>query len=610
MSSAAEPPDRGDRAHRDPVVRGRRRRNRRLAWLAGALVVVAFGAYVVWAAAAVRADLVAAQDHARALERAVMDGDDAATDRELAALRERSDDARSRVDGPLWSVGAALPILGDDVDAVREISALLGDLVEDGITPLVESGVTFEPEVFAPRAGRVPLEPIVDLADGVELAAPAFATAGDRVRAIDEGGLLGPIATQVVRLRDELLPVTDAVEAAGRAVAILPAMLGVDERRDYVVLFQNPAEARGGGGLVGSAAQIIARDGQVRLGPQAAVSGEFPERDAPVLPLSDAEETLYDEQLGTYFVNASFTPDFPRTAELARAHWEEQYADEVGDGLDGVISLDPVALSYLLAATGPVEVGGRTLTADNVVDLLLNEVYLEVAAPAEQDAFFAAATGAIFERFTDGIEDPRAFLDGMTRATREGRLLVHSFAPDEQERISGTRVAGELAPPDGPAQVDLSVNDATASKMSYYLDYDVALESTSCRDGGVQQLEGRAEFRSSAPEDGEGLTPYIVGSNRSGIARGSQLLIVRLHAPAGGEILEVRVDGEVAEGAAMAVENGRPAGVYTVFLDPGDRIPMTWTVRTGTSQRGDVRMRVTPGIAPVDKSSIARSSCD
>ena len=45
----------------------------------------------------------------------------------------------------------------------------------------------------------------------------------------------------------------------------------------------------------------------------------------------------------------------------------------IGGRVDGVISFDPVALSYLLKATGPVKIGnGETITSDNAVSYLLH----------------------------------------------------------------------------------------------------------------------------------------------------------------------------------------------------------------------------------------------
>src|SRR5690606_15321020 len=134
--------------------------------------------------------------------------------------------------------------VGDDLQVVAEVADLVADLAEQGAAPLLDSAAGFTPASFAPKGGAIPLEPLRELEQPVTAAAPAFAAAGDRVRALGTDGLLGPVATQVIRLQDELLPVTDGVGAAAQALPLLPAMLGGEEQRNYLVLFQNNAEAR------------------------------------------------------------------------------------------------------------------------------------------------------------------------------------------------------------------------------------------------------------------------------------------------------------------------------------------------------------------------------
>ena len=57
-------------------------------------------------------------------------------------------------------------------------------------------------------------------------------------------------------------------------------------------------------------------------------------------------------------------PDFPTAARLAQAMWERAFGVKV----DGVISLDPVALSYMIGATADVTLAnGEVLTEENVV---------------------------------------------------------------------------------------------------------------------------------------------------------------------------------------------------------------------------------------------------
>ena len=105
-----------------------------------------------------------------------------------------------------------------------------------------------------------------------------------------------------------------------------------------------------------------------------------------MLELGEDERTLYGRQLGTYFLDSNFTPDFPRASELWRARWQVEF----GEDIDGVFTVDPVTLSYLLEGTGPVRVGAVVLTAQNVVQVVENLVYLNIPDPGQQDEFLNA----------------------------------------------------------------------------------------------------------------------------------------------------------------------------------------------------------------------------
>jgi hypothetical protein len=59
--------------------------------------------------------------------------------------------------------------------------------------------------------------------------------------------------------------------------------------------------------------------------------------------------------------DSNFFPDFP-----TNAHWGQFFSDkEIKIKPDGVISLDPVAVSYLLEVTGPLAVPGFDVTVDS-----------------------------------------------------------------------------------------------------------------------------------------------------------------------------------------------------------------------------------------------------
>jgi len=242
------------------------------------------------------------------------------------------------------------------------------------------------------------------------------------VEGLDSSGYAGSVKSRFDEYVDIVRAGRDSLESAATASKVLPGIVGADGPRDYLLVFQNNAEIRSTGGLPGSWSLVHADGGRLSIQGQGAGSG-FPEQEEPVLPLSPAELEVYDEQLGTFFLDAGFTPDFPRAAQLMEAHWDRMFP---ATRLDGVISLDPVALSYMLEGTGPVEVDGRSLTSDNVIDELLSRPY-RTLEPQAQDKFIAHAARAIFEAATADVNDPVAFVRGLTRAAHEDRLLVAPF---------------------------------------------------------------------------------------------------------------------------------------------------------------------------------------
>ncbi len=70
---------------------------------------------------------------------------------------------------------------------------------------------------------------------------------------------------------------------------------------------------------------------------------------------------------------------------------------------------------------------------------------------------------------------------GLSRAASEGRFLLAPFEEQEAAAVEGTAIAGELTGPDEDVPyAGVGINDATGSKMSYYLRYDADLMAVSC----------------------------------------------------------------------------------------------------------------------------------
>ncbi len=564
------------------------------------LVAAVWMGYQAWK---VNSGLRTAADAAVDLRAAATAGDDEAVASALARFEEGSSSAADTTGGVTWGLMARLPVVGDDADGVRKVSTVLADLAEDGIPPL--SSTAQDLESLAPRSGRVDVDRVVALGPVVSDGLRAFADAERELDAHDPRDFVGPLAEKYVELSDQVSEVVIALDAADTALEVLPAMLGSEGPRSHVLVFQSNAEIRGGGGLVGATALVTATDGRIDLARQAS-GGSFEILDAPAVPFVGAEEAIYGEVLGRFFVNATMTPDFSRTAAIVKARWEQRFPETVDD----VLSIDPVALSYLLEATGPVVVDGVSLDSTNAADELLHGVYLRFEDPARQDVFFQRATKAIFERVTDGVTQPETFLRGLSRGVQEGRIRVHSFDAAEQEVLAPTAISGVTNYDPGleDPQVAFVLNDLAADKMSYFLRYDVSVDATACRDG-VQRLTGDAQLLSDAPEDVGGLPDYVTGGGQSGTEPGSQLVLARIYGPIGGTITDIEFSSRKLDEVEIDDDRGRPVVTLVAALEPGQKVDIAWRMTTGPDQPGDVDVMVTPSTEPLRTSSTAVSAC-
>lgn len=539
---------------------------------------------------------------------------DAETDAEtargaVAAAQEDAARARDATDGVNWRIATRAPVLGDDVAAVRTVSAV-ADVLASTLDDAVAAGETLEPSRLTPRGGRVPLEPLRKAAPLLGSLDTTLDSQRAIVRAIDTEGLVAPLAEAVSGLQDQLTEASRLSSSATTATRLLPPMLGAQGPRTYLLLFQNNAEIRATGGMPGAFAVLRADRGRLSIERQG-TAGDLGTYEQPPLPLTEEELDLYGPKLGTFPSNITFTPEFPRTARLGRAMW----AEAGGQTVDGVLSLDPVALSHLLEATGRVPVAeGRSLTADTAVRVLLNDIYVQEPDPERQNAFFAETARSVFEAITAGRSDPAALLEGLSRGVDEGRVYAWSARPREQSVLAGTALGGAVPrTADRTPYVGFFLNDGTATKLQYFFEHRVDVRPTACNVEDRQTLEVTATLRSLAPADADLLPASIIGPREGGeeflrVKPGHMRVNAHLYAPVGGWIDEVTLDGELAPFAG-AEHLGHPVSTHSVMLAPGEERVLRYTVMTGLEQPGEADLRVTPGARGSGVGHVGPSAC-
>lgn len=585
----------GGSTRRHARARRRSATRRVLLSVTGVLVlVVGWGAWLAVDGLRAYDDLQTAAGLVSTFEEQALAGDAAQSSATLAELQDHAMAARESLHGPHWWLATKVPRLGENVEAVQVVSEVVDDLAQRTLPSLLEVLEQVDPRSFALVEGRLDLAPIAAAAPTVLDAQASVHDQMNRVDALATAHLLGAVANPVTDLGGQLAELDSTMRTAVKAVVLLPAMLGHEGPRDYLLLVQNTAEPRATGGIPGSVLLLRAEAGAVTIVDQRS-GGDLGNLPAPVVELSPDELSLFGTNLGADMRDVNFTPDFPRSAQIAASIWTQ----EVGGEVDGVVSMDPGTLALVLKATGPVpmppgpvaEVAGDALTSENAAQVLLNQVYLSILDPAAQDMFFNVTAATVFAAAVSGQGDASAVVDSLVTAADQDRLLVWSAHAEEQAQLVGTMISGDLRGADGESPVlGVYLNDGTAAKMGYYLRADVSVAADVCV-AGTRMVTMDVTLTSTAPADAADLPSYLTGGGNV-VPAGEVRTNVLVYAPEGGLIDAVRV-GDAPAAFSSHVHDGLAVAAMTTQLIPGQSVTISYDVTTGQLP-GPVAIRATP----------------
>ncbi|WP_285247157.1 DUF4012 domain-containing protein [Pseudarthrobacter sp. efr-133-R2A-89] len=517
------------------------------------------------------------------LKQEIVASDSNAAENTVSELRGHTSQARMDAGDPVWALASGLPWVGPNLSAISEVARSADDVASLGLTPLVRVYESLNWDALIPSGTGSNLEPIRTAAPTVASSAYAVRASAQRLDEIDSGQLLPQVAKPLEDATAELKLASGALSSAADAANIAPAMLGAESARNYLLMIQNNAEVRASGGIPGALAVLTLDHGKLSLGAQGS-AGDIGVM-APVLPVDPQQQQIYSTRLGKYLQDVNLTPDFPTAASSAQAMWERK----TGQRVDGVISIDPLVLSYILQSTGPVSVNGpelaaikasglpTALTGDNVVPTLLSDVYAKIKQPKQQDAYFAGVAKEVFSALSSGKGEAKGLISGVTRGTEEGRVLVWSSNASEQSVISKYALSGSISGPSvSPAQFGVYFNDGTGAKMDYYVKRTVKLIKE-CPADGYEQTTVRVTSTNTAPADAATSLPaYVTGAGAFGIAPGTVQTNVVAYGPAQANVESAMIDGQKTPFAPYIHAN-RPVGVVAQQLAPGESQTVEFT---------------------------------
>lgn len=597
----------------DPQTQASRRRSvRRLTRLLKVVIptVVVFllaaggAAWIGLKASSIKAELEAAAGLIPQLKQQVLAADADSAAATVAEVRSHTLNARRSAEDPIWMLTSSLPWIGPNLSAVAEVARSADDVTNLGLSPLLNVYESLDWEALIPSANGSNLEPLKAAAPTVQSAAYTVRASSERLQDIDSSQLLPQVAAPLQEVSAELKQATGALTSAADAAKVLPNMLGVDGPKNYLLMIQNNAESRASGGIPGALAVLTLDRGKLSLGTQSSATelGVM----SSALPVDPEQVKIYSTRLGKYLQDTNLTPDFPTAASTARAMWQEK----TGQRVDGVISIDPVVLSYILQSTGPVAVTGpelavvksaglpTELTGTNVIPTLLSDVYAKIQEPKLQDKYFAGVAKEVFSALSSGKGEAKGLISGITKGTEEGRLLVWSGDASEQSVIARYPLSGSIAGTSvSPAQFGVYFNDGTGAKMDYYVKRSVQLIKQ-CPSDGYEQILVRIKSTNTAPSDAATALPaYVTGGGAFGVAPGSVQTNVVAYGPVQANIESASVEGQKTPFAPYQHAN-RPVGVVAQQLAPGESKTVEFTFAK-IVQHTEPNVVVTPTVQPV-----------
>jgi hypothetical protein len=278
------------------------------------------------------------------------------------------------------------------------------------------------------------------------------------------GGRLAPGAleardgalTQITALRKDAQPLVNILE-------VLPKALGDSAPRTYVIVLQNQAELRAGGGAPLNLMAMQFDKGEMKLLTSGNVADFNNGQKLWVWEPVKGNEAWHKRGKKQSLVNANFAPDWQTSGEeLARA-----YEAMSGQHADGVIGIDVSAMAAVLKVTGSITATGYgELTSETLVTALLVDSYRRFPIFSERRKYNEEVMQTMVSRMIGGGK-LAGKIHALTSTAPARHFQLYFRDPQLAGLVATTAMAGHLDPGKGDFLAVYTTN-TNASKVDAY----------------------------------------------------------------------------------------------------------------------------------------------
>lgn len=563
--------------------RSRLKRHRRAVIIGGLVflaIVVAFGGWLAKSGLDAKAALEQARSSAQQAKDALQQGDSDAASRFVDDTQQHAQVAGDATHSLPWTITSAIPWVGSPFRTGQQISDVVLGLANDVLKPAAQAGTALSPDRLL-DGSRVDVALLRSEEPNLTSLAEAATRLNSQAQAISDPRYVSTLSDARTQLQEQTAQITGLLENTAVASQLVPPMMGVDGPRSYFMAFQTNAEARGTGGLLGGFGVLRFDDGVATVD----TLGANTELDKPFTPIDLGAEFNqnygYANPFGD-FRNSNLSPHFPYAAQI----WKSMWSQQTGMNVDGVIALDPFALSYILGAVGPVTMpDGEQVTKDNVVELTESTAYARF--PTDQAArkqYLQDIASEVVKKVTGSTGSPKSLLEALGKSVSQGRIAVWSAVPAEQELLEQTPLAHAVPDDDAPYAA-VVLNNLGGNKMDYYLKREIEYVADGCS-GDSRKSTVSVRLKNDAPPTP--LPSYVAGTGGLNptlpiqLPSGSMLTSVKLLATSGATLESALSNGERVQ-VFTGSERGHPTFEIQVVIPPGQSGELSFRLSEPTS---------------------------
>lgn len=554
------------------------------------VIVVGFGCWLGLRAMDAKTSLEQARGNAQQAKDALLQGDAESASQFAGDAQSHAQAARDATHSLPWNIAAAVPWLGSPFETGQQISNVVVGLAADVLKPSAEAGAVLAPDQLL-ADGRLDVGALRDEEPKLSTLSANASRLDAEAQAITEPGYMSVLGEARTELQRQTADIAQLLDNTALAARLAPSLMGANGPRTYFMGFQTNAEARGTGGLLGGFGILRFENGEPKvdtLGPNIELDKQF----APIDLGPEFAANYGFTNPTTDYRNSNQSSHFPYAAQI----WKSMWAQQTGMNVDGVIALDPVALSYILGAVGSVTMpDGEKVTKDNVVELTESTAYTRF--PDDQLArkeYLQGIATQVVKKVTGQLDSPRELLEALGKAVGERRIAVWSSLPADQELLEQTPLSNVI--PDDPAPyAEVVVNNLGGNKLDYYLTRDIEYVADGCsgdtRNSTVTIRLTNTVQDVPAPDYVSGKEGFLPGVQLN-VPRGTMLTSVRLLVTKDAKLVSALSNGQQVQ-VFRSTERNHPSFEVQVAIPPGKSGELTFRLSEPTAA-GAARVPVQP----------------